>query len=197
VQLDTLSSRDNSESALLHLRATLHSLPPLRNLYPVDDRFDSFSDARSLVSRQYEFHLDEMGEKENRINHFATAGAPHTHGASLVVVPSGTEDPLGVLYSLRSADWEREPAFRTLMYDGHDVFEVRAHLEVASEKIAVGAKNYSAAQVAVRLFAHGKEVPKTALSIWFAADPAHTPILLDAAMPYGNIRAELLPGENQ
>lgn len=197
VQLDVLGSGEKSASALLHLRATLHSLPPLRNLYPVDDRFDSFSDARSMESRQYEFHLDEMGEKENRINHLAPLGGGHTGGTSLVVVPAGTQDPLGILYSMRNADWKREPRFRAMMYDGHDVFEVRAQLEVPSERIAVGSKNYSAAQVDVGLFAHGEQVPKTALSIWFADDDAHTPVLLDAAMPYGNIRAELLASEKQ
>lgn len=191
LEWDVLRGGEKSAPALLHLRATLHSLPPLRNLFAVDDRFDSFSDARSMESREYEFHLDELGEKENRIDHLATLGSRHTGGTSLVIVPSGTRDPLGILYSMRNADWNREPRFRALMYDGHDVLEVRAELEVRSRRIAVGSRNYSAAEVGVRLFEHGEEVPKTALSIWFADDAAHTPVLLDAAMPYGNIRAEL------
>jgi len=196
VEWDVLGDGEKSAPALLHLRATLHSLPPLRDVFRVDDRFDSFSDARSMESREYEFHLDERGEKENRLDHLATLGSRHTGGPSLVIVPSGTQDPLGILYSMRKADWTKEPRFRAWMYDGHDVFEVRAELKVPSERIRVGSKIYSVAEVGVRLFEHGEEVPKTALSIWFADDAAHTPVRFEAWVPYGNIRAELEAREN-
>jgi hypothetical protein len=192
VQLAVVEQRQPTASPLLHLRATLRSLPPLRNLFPVDDQFESFSDARTLESRQYEFHLNELGETENRVAHLATvAGARAAHLPG-VIVPAGTQDPLGVLYSMRAVDWTREPTFKTLMFDGNDIFEVRAHVEVLSETLAAASTNFRASRIEVRLFQHGDEVPKTALSIWFADERRHTPVLLEAATPYGNIRAELL-----
>ena len=104
VQLAVVEQRQPTASPLLHLRATLRSLPPLRNLFPVDDQFESFSDARTLESRQYEFHLNELGETENRVAHLATvAGARAAHLPG-VIVPAGTQDPLGVLYSMRAVD---------------------------------------------------------------------------------------------
>jgi hypothetical protein len=36
-------------------------------------------------------------------------------------------------------------------------------------------------------------VEKTEFSMWFATDRARTPLLLDATMPYGKIRAEVEP----
>ncbi len=194
VQLSVIEPDQSSHGTNLHLRANLHSLPPLRNLFPVDDQFDSRSDVRTLESRQYEFHLDELGEKENHVSHLATVAAAHTLRPPRVIVPEGTRDPLGVLFAMRAVDWTHRPEFKTLMFDGHDVFEVRAHLEVRSELIAAASTNLRATRIDVRLFEHGVEVPKTALSIWFADDDKHTPVLMEAAMPYGNVRAELQAG---
>src|SRR5580704_17907110 len=46
-----------------HLRASAHTANPVRALFAIDDQFDSYTDATSLESRQYETHLSEMGRK--------------------------------------------------------------------------------------------------------------------------------------
>jgi Protein of unknown function (DUF3108) len=193
VKLDFVERRMLTNVPVLHFRAQLHSLPPLRSLFPVDDQFDSYTDARTMESRQYEFYLDEMGEKEMRIRRLAAAGAPRMSSAPRVIVPAGTRDPLGILYEMRTIDWKKSPDYRATMYDGNDVFEVRAHVEVPSEVVAVDAGNFRAVRIDARLYQKGVEVPKTALSMWFAEGAARTPVLLDANMPYGHVRAELEP----
>jgi hypothetical protein len=79
------------------------------------------------------------------------------------------------------------------MYDGNDVFEVRAQLEVPDEVIAVDAGNFHAMRIDARLYQTGVQVAKTEFSIWLGNDAERTPLLLDATMPYGKIRAELQP----
>jgi Protein of unknown function (DUF3108) len=193
VKLDFVERRELGSEPVFHFRARLRSLPPLRTLFPVDDQFDSYADARTMESRQYEFYLDELGEKETRIRRLATAGAPRTATGPRVIVPAGTRDPLGILYEMRTIDWKKSPDYRALMYDGNDVFEVRAHLEVLAEVVATDAGNFHATRIEARLYQHGAEVPKTEFSMWFANDAARTPVLLDATMPYGHVRAELEP----
>jgi hypothetical protein len=191
VRVEFVERRDLSGVATAHFRASLHSVAPLRTLFPVDDVFDSYSDVRDFSSRQYEFHLDELGEKENRVRRLATAANMRSVTAPRVIVPQGTRDPLGVLYELRTVDWKTRSEYRVPMYDGNDVFEVRVHLEVADETVAVDAGNFRAEKIEARLFQRGVEVPKTVLTMWFAKDARRTPVLLEAEMPYGRVRAEL------
>ena len=193
VRVEFVERRDLSGVVTAHFRASLHSVAPLRTLFPVDDIFDSYSDVRTLDSRQYEFHLDELGEKETRVRRLATTATMRSVSAPRVIVPSGTRDPLGMLYELRMVDWRTRGGgeYKAPMYDGNDVFEVRVHLEVAEETVAVDAGNFQAEKVEARLYQHGVEVPKTVLTMWFANDARRTPVLLEAEMPYGKVRAEL------
>jgi len=70
-------------------------------MFELDDQFDSYSDAATLSSLQYEMHLNERGEKQESIQRMITNGtesaapnATQTH-----VVP-GTRDPLGLMQYL-------------------------------------------------------------------------------------------------
>jgi hypothetical protein len=191
VQLDFVERRDLFGQPALHFRASLHSVAPLRTLFPVDDVFDSYSDAKNFDSRQYEFHLDELGSKEERIRRLTSTGIARSSPGPHVIVPPGTRDPLGVLYEMRARDWKRATNYRAPMYDGNDVFEVRAQLEVPDEVIAVDAGNFHAMRIDAHLYQKGVQVAKTEFSIWLGNDAARTPLLLDATMPYGKIRAEL------
>ncbi|MGA8035542.1 MAG: DUF3108 domain-containing protein [Candidatus Acidiferrales bacterium] len=193
VKLDFVERRDLYGQPTMHFQAALHSVAPLRTLFPVDDVFDSYSDAKNFDSRQYEFHLSELGEKEERIRHLASSGAVRTSPGPHVIVPAGTRDPLGVLYEMRTIDWKRTPNYRAPMYDGNNVFEVQAELEVPDEMIAIDAGNFHTMRIDAHLYQRGVRVQKTELSIWLENDAARTPLLLDATMPYGKIRAELQP----
>jgi hypothetical protein len=57
--------------------------------------------------------------------------------------------------------------------------------------VNVPAGNFQAFRVAVRLFDHGKEVTDTKLWLWIAKDAAHTPVLVEADIPFGTAKIEL------
>ena len=61
-----------------------------------------------------------------------------------VIVQPGTRDPLGAFYDLRATDWKRTPELRVPLYDGSDLYEMRAHLEVPAETVAITMGNYQA-----------------------------------------------------
>jgi hypothetical protein len=174
-----------------HFRASAHSVVPARTLFEVDDQFDSYTDATTLESHQYEMYLNEMGSKQNEVLHLIAIGQSNRGNVAPVIVQPGTRDPLGALYALRAVDWQRTPDFHIPVYDGSDLYDVHARHESASDPVAVDAGNFQATKVSLRLFEHGREVPHTGFLVWFAHNAARTPVLVLAEMPLGNVRVEL------
>ena len=191
LQLSVVERRNLLGWQTWHFRASAHSVVPARTFFEVDDQFDSYTDATTLESHQYEMYLNEMGSKENEVLHLVAIGQPSRGNVSSVIVQPGTRDPLGAFYALRAADWQQAPEFHVPVYDGSDVYDVRARQESASDPVAVDAGNFQATKISLRLFEHGKEVPHTGFLVWFARDVARTPVLVLAEMPVGNVRVEL------
>jgi hypothetical protein len=191
VQTNVAERRDLFGWGTWHFRAVAHTVSPVRSLFAIDDQFDSYTDASSLESRQYEMYLNEMGKKQDRVIHLLPMGQAPRGDLPRVVVLPGTRDPLGALYALRGVDWQKTPEFRVPVYDGRDVYQLRARLVVASEPIAVAAGSFSASRISIHLFQHDKEVSGMSFSAWLAHDPARTPVLMQADLPFGNLRVEL------
>jgi Protein of unknown function (DUF3108) len=174
-----------------HFRASAHTLSPLRTFMTIDDQIDSYADVKTFESRQYETHLSEMGSVENQTLHPSSTIQPHRAGVPAVSVLPGTLDPLGTLYALRAVDWQQTSEFRAPVYDGQDLLEVRACLEVPNEIVAVDAGNFSAARISIHVYRKGVEVTRESFSLWLASDPPRTPVLLQAEVPLGSVRVEL------
>lgn len=191
VQLSVPEQRDLFGYSTWHFRAQAHTLNPVRSLFSVDDQFDSYADQQSLATRQYETHLDELGKIDDRVFHFISPGqASHMPAPSVVVLP-GTSDPLATLYVLRHIDWNRTPEFRGTVYDGRDLYEITAKRDASDEQVAIAAGTYSASRISIDPFQHEKPVPGVHLIVWIADDAARTPVLMQAQLPIGNLRAEI------
>src|SRR5580704_10860058 len=116
-QLSIVERRNLFGWGTWHFRASAHTVGPVRSLFEIDDQFDSYTDAVSLASRQYEVYLSELGRKQNQVVHMvATGETARTPGPSVAVLP-GTRDPLGALYVLRGVDWKSTPEVRAPVYD--------------------------------------------------------------------------------
>jgi len=175
-----------------HFRASAHTASPVRALFAIDDQFDSYTDTTSLESRQYETHLNELGRKVDQPWRFIPEGQTSRAPGAAVIVPSGTRDPLGALYSLRAVDWQRTPEVRTAVYDGHNLYEMRAKMEASNEVVTVPAGTFSAARIAIQVFLHEKEVPGVSFAVWLTRDAAHTPVVMKAELPFGSLRVEMI-----
>jgi hypothetical protein len=191
VQLAVPEQREILGYPTWHFRAQAHTLNPMRSLFSVDDQFDSYTDQSTLETRQYEAHLSELGKIDDQILHFVAPGQASRAPGPSVVVLAGTLDPLGTLYVLRHVDWERTPEFRGTVYDGHDLYEMSAKREAAGDNVTTAAGTFSASRVSIDLFQHEKPVPGVHLVVWIANDAARTPVLMQAQMPFGTLRAEL------
>jgi hypothetical protein len=77
------------------------------------------------------------------------------------------------------------------VFDGHRIYDVVARIDTPQGIVDVPAGNFPAFRVALRMFDHGKELTDTKLWVWFTKDDAHTPVLVEAEIPFGTARLEL------
>ncbi|HXX19764.1 MAG TPA: DUF3108 domain-containing protein [Candidatus Acidoferrum sp.] len=191
LQLSAPERRDIFGWHAWHFRGEAHTLSPVRSFITIDDQLDSYTDAFTLESRQYETHLNELGKSTNEIQRLTPTGQRSRAPAPIVMVLPGTRDPLGALYTLRGVDWQRTHEVRAPVYDGHNVLDMRAALESAGESVKVPAGAYMASRVSIRVFQNQKELDAIHLTMWIASDSARTPVQMEADLPFGSLRAEL------
>lgn len=176
-----------------HLQAFAHTESPLRMVFELDDQFDSYSDAASMTSIQYEMRLNERGQKQDSIQRMTSSGGqPAPPGAAETRVLPGTRDPLGMLAYLRNVDWTKTPEVHCPVYDGHKLYDVRAKLDGANVPVSVPAGNYETSKIEIRVFENGQETKDAHFTIYIAKNAAHTPVLLEAVIPVATARVELL-----
>jgi hypothetical protein len=175
-----------------HLQAFAHTENPLRMVFELDDQFDSYSDAVTMTSLQYELHLNERGQRVDSVQRMtATGKEPAPPNATETRVLPGTRDPLGMLQYLRNVDWTKTAELRCPVYDGHKLYDVRAKLASAGEAVTVPAGSYKTSKIEVRVFENGLEMKDAHFTMYFANNVARTPVLLEAIMPFATARVEL------
>jgi Protein of unknown function (DUF3108) len=174
-----------------HFRASAHTSGGVRTLFPIDDELDSYTDVATFDSRQYEAYLNELGRSSGQKWQFVTQGeTPRGPGPSAIILP-GTRDPLGALYSLRSIDWQHEAEIEMPVYDGHELYKMRAAMEARNETVDVTAGQFSATRIGIQLFQRERPVSRTHFVVWLANEDARRPVLMRAELPFGDLRIEL------
>ncbi|HKN75742.1 MAG TPA: DUF3108 domain-containing protein [Candidatus Acidoferrum sp.] len=176
-----------------HLQAFAHTESPLRMVFELDDQFDSYSDASTMTSLQYEMHLNERGQKVDSVQRMtATGKEPAPPDATEARILPGTRDPLGMLQFLRNVDWTKTAEVRCPVYDGHKLYDVRAKLVSAGEAVTVPAGSYKTSKIEIRVFENGQEMKDAHFTIYFANNVARTPVLLEAIMPFATAQVQLV-----
>jgi hypothetical protein len=176
-----------------HLQASARTENPLRMVFELDDQFDSYSEAGTFSSLQYEMHLNERGEKIDSIQRMSTSGAePAAANATQTRVLPGTRDPLGLMEYLRIVDWTKLREVRSPVYDGHKLYDVRAALAGPTESVTVPAGSFTASKIDIRVFDGATELKDAHFTLHLANNNFHTPVLLEAVMPFATARVELV-----
>jgi hypothetical protein len=175
-----------------HLQAFAHTENPLRMVFELDDQFDSYSDASTMTSLQYEMHLSERGQKVSSVQRMtATGKEPAPPSVTEARVLPGTRDPLGMMEYLRHVDWTKTAEVRCPVYDGHKLYDVRAKLGGSGEAITVPAGSYKTSKIEIHVFENGEEMKDAQFTMYIANNVARTPVLLEAIMPFATARVEL------
>ena len=192
LELQTVEKRNFYGKNAWHLQALAHTQNPLRMVFELDDQFDSYSDASTMTSMQYEMHLSERGQKVTSVQHLTSTGrdAASPNAVQTHVLP-GTRDPLGMMQYLRHVDWTKTQKVEGPVYDGHKLYDVIASLAGSGQSVSVPAGNYSADKVEIRVFDNGQEMKDAHFFVYFAKNEARTPVLLEAEMPFASARVAL------
>ncbi|HXM94507.1 MAG TPA: DUF3108 domain-containing protein [Candidatus Dormibacteraeota bacterium] len=196
LKLQVAEKRNFLGKSAWHLQAFAHTENPLRMVFELDDQFDSYSDAGTLASLQYEMRLNERGAKVESIQRMTVTGKePAPADAVSTRVLSGTRDPLGMMQYVRSVDWTKTPEVHSPVYDGHKLYDVRATLIGTSEAVTVPAGNFTTSKIALRVFEDGLEMKDAHFTVYLTNNPARTPVLLEAVMPFMVARVELVKAQ--
>ena len=174
-----------------HFRAVAHTQDTTRALFAIDDEFDSYTAVANLFSLQYEMYLHEQGKAQTNLYRMTTGNDPAPADVTAVRVTPGTRDAISFLYNVRAADWQRAPELKAPVFDGHRLYDAVARVDTPQGTVTVPAGNFPAFRVAIALFDHGKELTDTRLWVWITKDAAHTPVLVEAEIPFGTARIEL------
>ncbi len=193
LRLQIVDRRDFFGKNAWHLQAFARTENPLRMVFELDDQFDSYSDAATLSSLQYEMHLNERREKQESIQRMTTTGAERaTANAAQTHVVPGTRDPLGMMQYLRTVDWTKTHEVRGPVYDGHKLYDVSVRPDGPAQNITVPAGSFSASKIEIRVFDAGAELKDAHFALYLASDAARTPVLLEAVMPFATARVALV-----
>ena len=192
LELQTVEKRNFYGKNAWHLQAFAHTQNPLRMVFELDDQFDSYSDAATMTSMQYEMHLSERGQKVTSVQHLTSTGRDATpaNAVQTHVLP-GTRDPLGMMQYLRHVDWTKTQKVEGPVYDGHKLYDVIASLAGSGQSVTVPAGTYSTDKVEIRVFDNGQEMNDAHFFVYFAKNDARTPVLLEAEMPFAAARVAL------
>ena len=192
LQLQIVEKRNFFGKNAWHLQALAHTQNPLRMVFELDDQFDSYSDAATMTSMQYEMHLSERGQKVTSVQHLTSTGRDAAPPNTVVAhVLPGTRDPLGMMQYLRHVDWTKTQKVEGPVYDGHKLYAVTASLAGAGQSVTVPAGTFDADKVEIRVFDNGQEMKDAHFFVYFAKNDARTPVLLEAEMPFASARVAL------
>lgn len=184
--------RNQGGKGAWHLQAFAHTENPYRMVFELDDEFDSYSDAGSMTSLQYEMHLNERGQKVDNVERLLpSSGDPPPAGTSAARVLPGTRDPLGMLEYLRGADWNHVGEVHSPVYDGRKLYSVRAVLLGKSGGVTVPAGKYNTIKIEIHVMDNGAEVKDAHFMLYLTDDAARLPVLMEAVLPVATARVEL------
>jgi hypothetical protein len=193
LRLRVIEKRNFFGKSAWHLQAIAHTENPLRMMFALDDQFDSYSDVNSLVSMQYEMHLNEKGQSVESVQRMTTTGKdPAPADAVVTRVVPGTRDPLGLMQYLRTVDWSRTQEVRSPVYDGHKLYDVRAKVQSMGEAVTVPAGSFRTFKIGLRVLDNGTELKDASFTLYLANNETRTPVLLEAVMPFATARVELV-----
>jgi hypothetical protein len=191
VQVKAASRGDFFGKLAWHFQATASTVAPVRYFFTLDDQFDSYADAQSLVTRQFEMYVREQRKNENHRLRFVPEGEPAPGDVTAVRVPRGTRDPLAALFVLRTVDWVKQASVEMPVFDGKKLYQMRARLVDANEEVETPAGSFVVSRMEIRVFEKGKERTDIRMALSLAYDAARTPVLIEAQLPFGSLRVAL------
>jgi hypothetical protein len=174
------------------LRTRVETVGYARSLLAdVDNQYNSYVDAKSLLPFRVENSTRQGGKKSEELLVFDQAGnsVRYSDGSELAV-PRNISDLPSMLQALRFRDLKSGTIHKFPVLFGKTISEVDA-VAKTTERVITQAGAYDAIRVEFNIKSPTASVNKLRVRAWFSNDPQRMPLLVTALTPFGEMRAEL------
>jgi len=179
-----------------YLLVEIKSSPFFSAFYKIEDKIESYLDARRLHTLRFEEHLREGRHFMEKVttydqkNHLAEFTNKVTKRVKKVKVPVDVQDPLSALYYLRAQKFEDGKTFTFDVNNHKKNFQTGLKI-LRKEEIKIPSGTFTAwvAEPAIKRYGVRQMGRGT---VWFSADERKIPLLLKAKTPIGPVTAYLM-----
>jgi len=158
--------------------------------YKVDDRVESIIDAAGLFSWRFEKHLSEGSYRAVREYELDQRQHWAITGSDTLDVPPFVQDPLSVLYYLRTQDLEIGQSVYMDNFTDGEIYPLEVRI-LEKERVNVKAGTFDCIVVEPLLQSVGVFKHEGSLRVWLTDDRLKMPVLMKSKVLVGSITAEL------
>jgi hypothetical protein len=158
--------------------------------FRVHDRFESFMDTLSLVSRRYEKHLREGNYRKDERVIFDQDSLKAVYPHKTVAIAPNTQDVLSSLYYLRLLPLEVGTAVAISNHTDGKNYPLLVKV-LRKERVTVDAGTFDCVVVEPVLKATGVFRQKGRLTVWLTDDRYRIPVLMKSKVVIGSVSAVL------
>lgn len=158
--------------------------------FKVDDRVESIMDAVGLFSWRFEKNLREGGYRANRTYTFDQSDHLVYYEGDTIEVPPYTQDPLSVLYYVRTKDLDPGTSLFIDNFTDGELYPLEVKV-IERERISVKAGTFDCIVVEPLLQSAGVFKHEGKLRVWLTDDRLKMPVLMKSKVLVGSISAEL------
>ncbi len=173
----------------LLLSASMRTTGAAQELFQVNDQFNSYVDATTLLPFRTELSLLE-GKRQNKwvVSLDQNGGAALFDDGTRVEMPVNTHDLISVFYALRSFDLtpSKRTAVSLLLNKRQRPLYINA---LSRATIQLGGQQIPAVELAITT--GEAQADSLALRLWVSTDQRRLPLRLTAQTPLGPVRADL------
>jgi len=158
--------------------------------YKVDDRVESIIDAVGLFSWRFEKHLSEGSYRAVRKYELDQRQHRAITGSDTLEVPPFVQDPLSVLYYLRTQELEIGQSIYMDNFTDGEIYPLEVRI-LERERVNVKAGTFDCIVVEPLLQSVGVFKHEGSLKVWLTDDRLKMPVLMKSKVLVGSITAEL------
>jgi hypothetical protein len=173
-----------------HVISTARSNRFFSSFFKVEDRVESFFDARGLFTWRFEQHLREGEYRADRFAHYDQLAHTVTTNRGTMDIPPYVQDVLSTLYYVRTQHLEVGQVLYVTNHSGRKIYPlaVRVHRR---ELVKVPSGTFDCFVVEPMLKAGGLFKHEGRIWVWLTADQKKMPVLMKTKVIIGTIDAKL------
>jgi hypothetical protein len=187
-----VEKKPSFSSTAYYVVAEGRPVPLLQKLYNLYYKMDSLVDSVTLLSQRGSLYSEEGATHKLGATNF-DRGARRAHyelqtdklERTDFAIPTGAQDGLAALYTLRGRAFKEGEAFEISVADSGALYSVPVHVG-ALEAVKVAAGEFSAWPLKAEILDAQKQPVWKNIAVWISNDSRRLPVRLQAELPVGN-----------